>query len=755
MTEDSGELAAPGEIRPALANLTNLPKKRGASSISSDSLDSPRVEFSKRLCVVVDDLVKQNGSSSSDSKCSSEDDKGSGGDAIVEVSSGDAKPSKEIYFEPGDRDCAREFKTDEGLALSLLSSSDAEIRKELGSCQNLRSFEMSRCSNVDKEEHVNVNMGDDDDLIKSCSCSFCLKESQVKKRWRCGLLGLVGRCGLRSKRSTATNGSHKSTMSSSNASTACTPNIQFTKSPGIELNAKKLQEHKVSPEPIQLPDQIQKNISNPSPNQNPNNQHLDNNGNQQESNNLEPVQQQARKVPREAIGLSGELESMIIDNQKAKGINGSMVRASSGNVMLFGNLGNLKQPGTAAVGNKNNVQDTEERKTSSVAPTLVSDNQEQSGTLCREVSTRMDPETLKTMGNEDYKNGNYVEALALYDAAIAIDPKKAAYRSNKSAALAALGRILEAVFECKEAIRMEPHYHKAQHRLAYLYLRLGEVENSIYHFKHSGPEADQEDVLKAKTVQTLLNKCTEAKRLRDWNTLIKETENTIASGADAAPHVFALQAEAFLKSLRHQEADDAMSRCPVLDVEMSTKYYGPISSAGFLVVWAQVHMSSGRFGEAVEAIQRANKLDGNNREVSMVLRRAQAVMAARSKGNDYFKAGRFQEASAAYGEGLDHDSRNSVLLCNRAACLSKMGKFDRAVEDCTAALTVRPAYTKARLRRADCNAKLGNWESAFRDYEILSKETPEDEEVIRGLSEAQEQLVKCQGHRETDQEVTD
>ena len=90
----------------------------------------------------------------------------------------------------------------------------------------------------------------------------------------------------------------------------------------------------------------------------------------------------------------------------------------------------------------------------------------------------------------------------------------------------------------------------------------------------------------------------------------------------------------------------------------------------------------------------------------MVLRRAQAVMAARSKGNDYFKAGRFQEASAAYGEGLDHDSRNSVLLCNRAACLSKMSKFDRAVEDCTAALTVRPLYTKARLRRADFNAKV-------------------------------------------------
>jgi DnaJ family protein C protein 7 len=83
----------------------------------------------------------------------------------------------------------------------------------------------------------------------------------------------------------------------------------------------------------------------------------------------------------------------------------------------------------------------------------------------------MDPEQLKMMGNEDYKNGNFAEALALYNAAISIDPNKASYRSNRSAALTALGKILEAVFECREAIRIEPHYHRAHHRLANLYLR--------------------------------------------------------------------------------------------------------------------------------------------------------------------------------------------------------------------------------------------------------------------------------------------
>ena len=68
------------------------------------------------------------------------------------------------------------------------------------------------------------------------------------------------------------------------------------------------------------------------------------------------------------------------------------------------------------------------------------------GSLYMSLSTRMDHEKLKMMGNEDYKNENFVEALALYDASISIDPNKASYRSNKSAALAALGRLLEAIF---------------------------------------------------------------------------------------------------------------------------------------------------------------------------------------------------------------------------------------------------------------------------------------------------------------------
>ncbi|THF94922.1 hypothetical protein TEA_010764 [Camellia sinensis var. sinensis] len=76
------------------------------------------------------------------------------------------------------------------------------------------------------------------------------------------------------------------------------------------------------------------------------------------------------------------------------------------------------------------------------------------------------------------------------------------------------------------------------------------------------------------------------------------------------------------------------------------------------------------------AAQRAARLDLSSKEVNMVVRRTRAVAMARSNGNDL------------------------------ATCKSKLGQFEKAIKDWTAALNVRPSYRKARLRRVNCYAKV-------------------------------------------------
>lgn len=144
-------------------------------------------------------------------------------------------------------------------------------------------------------------------------------------------------------------------------------------------------------------------------------------------------------------------------------------RALSGNILQLAQINSLKQK---CVTSSNNT---------SMIKTLEHNNNVTMGNILRRNSTderllhssmcKMDPEELKSLGNEKYKQGKYEEALTLYNQAIITDSCVAAYRSNKSAALTALGRLLEAVSECREAVRIDPSYQRAHHRLATLYLR--------------------------------------------------------------------------------------------------------------------------------------------------------------------------------------------------------------------------------------------------------------------------------------------
>ncbi|KAM7277920.1 hypothetical protein ACFE04_005054 [Oxalis oulophora] len=363
----------------------------------------------------------------------------------------------------------------------------------------------------------------------------------------------------------------------------------------------------------------------------------------------------------------------------------------------------------------------------------------------------VDAEEVKRLGNEQYKRGNFGEALRLYDRAIGLVPGNAAYRSNRAAALAGLGRVAEATRECEEAVRLDPNYLRAHQRLASLLLRLGQIENSKKHLYISRQHHDPapSDLEKLQTVEKHLYKCTNARKTGDWQTLLRESDAAVRAGADSSPQLFMCRVEALIKLNQLEDADGSMSNICKSELSANSnsqsRIFGMLYEAYLFFVRAQFDLAFGRFENAVTNAEKAGQIDPRNIEVAVLLKNVRLVARSHARGNDLFKSERFTEACSAYGEGLRLDPSNSILYCNRAACWFKLGLWERSIDDCNHALRIQPNYIKALLRRAASNSKLERWADAVRDYEVLRRELPDDNEVAESLFHAQVALKKSRG----------
>ncbi|CAM6038647.1 unnamed protein product [Sphagnum compactum] len=431
------------------------------------------------------------------------------------------------------------------------------------------------------------------------------------------------------------------------------------------------------------------------------------------------------------------------------------VSASNGKVMCQGGVifsGN----GSCSGGNKKNgvmisraSGDISTTSSSSHAAAVAAGRVEDDDFVMMQMMlASVNPEEVKMLGNEQYKRGKFAEALTLYERAIVLAPGQAAYHSNRAAALTGLGRLAEAVCECQEAIKLDPTYLRAHHRLGSLYFRLGRFDGARNHFRIAGQQTDLSDMQRLEKVEKHLAKCLVARKSCDWNSVIRESDAAVVAGADCASKVFAFKAEALLKLHRHEEADTVVSAAQKVETSLRKCRNVPADTT-MLLVQSEIDMALGRFEAAVIAAENAAHVDPKNMEVMLKLQKARAVASARTLGNDLYKAGKMLEASVAYSEGLQYDPINAILLCNRAACRSKLGHFEKAVEDCNAALEAQPRYMKALLRRADSNFKMERWDKALKDYESLRKDMPGNVDIAKALFEVQIALKKSRGE-ETD-----
>jgi len=74
-----------------------------------------------------------------------------------------------------------------------------------------------------------------------------------------------------------------------------------------------------------------------------------------------------------------------------------------------------------------------------------------------------------------------------------------------------------------------------------------------------------------------------------------------------------------------------------------------------------------------------------------------------------------------------------TLLTNRATARFRGRKFDGSLEDCDAALAIKPGHEKALLRRAAVYMEIENWKAAIGAYEAYPNPNPNPTPTLASL----------------------
>lgn len=303
------------------------------------------------------------------------------------------------------------------------------------------------------------------------------------------------------------------------------------------------------------------------------------------------------------------------------------------------------------------------------------------------------------LGNVYHKNQRYQEAIDEHKRAIGIDPDFALAYYALGDAYYVLNRYEEAAEEYKQAIRLKPDFIEAHYYLGGAYERLKRPVEAVKVF---------EDLLK------------------------------ISQDLDVAQRAY-INISVINKRLGHiEEALSAYRR--LVDIEKEWKTIDPntlvspdVSSNTVAILYEKM----GRNEEAIAAYRQT---------ISLAPYSDSAFYAYLSIANIYEKTNRKEEAGKVYEETLEISFRaikaskgrgmTSAAYSGLGFIYERMGRNKEALEAYKKAANLNPDSVKAHQGLARVYLKIGDKESAHREYLIikrLDEEEARDFEMLRDL----------------------
>jgi len=132
-------------------------------------------------------------------------------------------------------------------------------------------------------------------------------------------------------------------------------------------------------------------------------------------------------------------------------------------------------------------------------------------------------------------------------------------------------------------------------------------------------------------------------------------------------------------------------------------------------------------GAAAYLLWRRNK--GTQNEDSSA--QSQALSQLKQQGNDAFKAGDHEAAINFYTQALELDPTNVALLSNRSLAFKFLKRFDEALQDAEATISIDPKHFRGHERKGQVLQDIGNHSEAVQIFETVCSMFPQRRKLIQ------------------------
>jgi tetratricopeptide (TPR) repeat protein len=305
------------------------------------------------------------------------------------------------------------------------------------------------------------------------------------------------------------------------------------------------------------------------------------------------------------------------------------------------------------------------------------------------------PDARHLLGVIAFQRGMHEDCVRWIDGAIAIDPKRAVFFSNRGNALRRLKRPEEALASYERAIDLDPGFAAAHHNR-------GLSLNDLRRFAEALASFDKAIALEPEHALAYGNRGNSLKELKRLDEALGSYDAAIALDPTSADHHY--NRGNALRSLgRTEEAVACYERAIALRPSLVEAHYNRAISLGDL----------GRYEEAVAGYDRMIELKPGYAE------------AHYNRGASLQRLSRPEEALASFDRAIALKPGFAEAHCNRGNVLKGWGRFEEAMDCYAQAIALKPDFADAHYNRGVVFGEMQRLEEALASYDRAIEIAPD------------------------------